>query len=98
VRQALSRSTSGHDLSVHRANGGSQPGATAAPGEGPSGDAGGAVTVPGRLVIQSGQNLPSSDAARTYELWMKSTASEAGGQQLLSHGGDSRRGVGTCSR
>ena len=79
-----------YDLSGHCANGAYQPGATADPGDGPPGNAGGAVTLPGTQVVrQSGQNLPSGNAARTYELWWKSTASQGStNHNLLTHGGD----------
>src|SRR3984893_16795045 len=40
------------------------------------------------VLTDSGPGLPSGNAARTYELWMKSTTAEGSNDQLLSHGGD----------
>jgi RHS repeat-associated protein len=79
-----------HDLSGRCANGAYQPGATVDSSGGPPADTGGAVRLPGTVVKQTGQNLPTGNGARTYELWINSTTApdHQSNPSLLLQNGD----------
>ena len=76
-----------YDLSGHCANGAYAASATGLPGDGPPADTGGAVNL-GGVVTQTGQNLPTGNSPRTYEVWFNGgmTGNGSNAVPLLRHG------------